>query len=334
MNTPSEARLLQLEEERLRPVFAHDVLDAEPVLEFDALTRLASHAFSAPIALVTLDPTLLWFTSHIDLAQDSATRRLAFEFQPLTRATEPVVIEDLTLDRRFQFHPLVSEPPHLRFVAGSPIICPEGRPMGALAIIDTKPRVFSAQEMLALSDLTAMACSLLRAHFRAKELINLATTDPLTRLANRAGRDAALNSRFKDAQRRGDHFALAALDLEGFSRVVDRHGHVAGDQVLVECARRMSALVRGSELLARIAGDEFSVLLRHGNQASATSLVERLAEVVRRPITLLSGHRVNVQLNAGTAEYNPGMGSPALLLSLADRRLADSKQHANTGRGS
>lgn len=72
--------------------------------------------------------------------------------------------------------------------------------------------------------------------------------------------------------------------------------------------------------------------MHHGNAISTAALIERLAEVVRRPITLTSGHRVSVQLNAGTAEYSPVMGSAAVLLSLADRRLADSKHDASAGR--
>lgn len=98
-------------------------------------------------------------------------------------------------------------------------------------------------------------------HQQAERLIDLARTDPLTGLSNRRYFIELLEREFTRARRYRRPLSLLYLDLDGFKELNDRHGHLFGDEVLRGATRSLSAVLRSTDLLARIGGDEFAVLL-------------------------------------------------------------------------
>ena len=105
----------------------------------------------------------------------------------------------------------------------------------------------------------------------------LALQDPLTELPNRRALASALDAAVARASRDGGTFAFYLLDLNGFKRVNDKHGHLVGDEVLRETARRLRAAARQGDLAARLGGDEFAVLAyRVGTRPEATEIGRRL----------------------------------------------------------
>ncbi len=107
--------------------------------------------------------------------------------------------------------------------------------------------------------------------------------DSLTQLPNRALFHDRLEQNVKHAERTGNPLALLFIDLDGFKEVNDRSGHAAGDQLLQEGARRLRACVRGSDTVARIGGDEFTVILIEINdilhvEILAQSILDELAK--------------------------------------------------------
>jgi diguanylate cyclase (GGDEF)-like protein/PAS domain S-box-containing protein len=107
--------------------------------------------------------------------------------------------------------------------------------------------------------------------------------DSLTHLPNRALFHDRLAHNLKQAERTGHPLALLFIDLDGFKEVNDRSGHAAGDQLLQECGRRIVARVRGSDTVARIGGDEFTVILTEVNdirhiEILAQSILDELAK--------------------------------------------------------
>ena len=152
-----------------------------------------------------------------------------------------------------------------------------------------------------------------------------ATHDPLTELPNRE----LLSKRVQDALRhvlRGDHdIALMLCDLDDFKVVNDALGHVAGDQVLREVARRLRATVRDGDLVARLGGDEFAILLEHADDDAIATLSERLLAVVPEPVVLDSGQPVEVGLSIGVARATAGHDAQALLRD-ADATLYHAKR--------
>ncbi|PWF55333.1 sensor domain-containing diguanylate cyclase [Massilia glaciei] len=107
--------------------------------------------------------------------------------------------------------------------------------------------------------------------------------DSLTGLPNRALFQDRLEQNVKHAARTGHALALIFIDLDGFKEVNDRSGHAAGDELLKECARRIGGCVRGTDTVARIGGDEFTVILSEVNdilhvEILAKSILDELAK--------------------------------------------------------
>ncbi len=172
----------------------------------------------------------------------------------------------------------------------------------------------------------------LQARRRAMDLQNLAMTDHLTGIGNRARFDRALTAELKHSMRTGEVFTLLTMDLDGFKDVNDTHGHQAGDEVLYEVARRLSALVREGDVLARLGGDEFGIVVRHGNRAAAASLAQRIVASLRQPVKLSGGEPVAVGVSVGIAEYSDDVAMPATMLARADQELYQAKQQAPSRR--
>lgn len=315
------------EPQRLAALRAYDILDTPPEPDFDAVVRIASHAFGVPIAVVAmLDSERLWFKSKLGLELPQLDRRIAFCAHAIMRPREPLIVPDLRADARFAANPLVAGAPHIRFYAGAPVVDAAGHALGTLAVIDAQPRTFSDAQREALVDLSTMVMTALQSRRRALDLERLAMTDHLTGIANRAQFDQAISAELRHAMRTGEVFSVLCLDLDGFKDVNDGFGHAAGDEVLCEVARRLAQQVRLGDVLARLGGDEFAVLMRHGDQDAALTLAQRIAKAVHEPITLSSGDTVGVGISVGLASYTDAVPSVAALLAQADQALYQAKR--------
>ena len=132
--------------------------------------------------------------------------------------------------------------------------------------------------------------------------MRLAMIDPLTGLYNRRYAMPELATIAARAAETGSPFAVMVVDLDRFKLVNDKHGHGAGDQVLVEVSRRLTANLRASDLLARIGGEEFLVALPDAGMPLARTVAERLCQAIEeRPIRLASGIGLTVTVSIGVA---------------------------------
>jgi len=116
-----------------------------------------------------------------------------------------------------------------------------------------------------------------------QELDYLARHDQLTGLANRRKFEEALNAHLAKTRRYGWRGALLAIDLDGLKAVNDSDGHASGDALLRLAAERMASVLRHSDVLARIGGDEFAVLLPEADAINARAVAEKLAARLREP---------------------------------------------------
>jgi len=132
-----------------------------------------------------------------------------------------------------------------------------------------------------------------------EELRHQAYHDPLTDLPNRALFADRLRVALLQAQRHERSLALCFIDLDNFKPVNDRLGHAAGDDLLVEAARRMRFSVRAADTLARLGGDEFGALLTEvGSRAEVEEVATRIVADLARPF----------ELKAGTAHISCSIG--------------------------
>jgi diguanylate cyclase (GGDEF)-like protein/PAS domain S-box-containing protein len=161
---------------------------------------------------------------------------------------------------------------------------------------------------------------------RAEETLRRqAEYDALTGLANRHRFRARLHEALDRCDRTGMAMALAYLDLDRFKAINDEFGHEGGDQVLVEFARRLEASVRSTDLVARLAGDEFVIVLEHLADAHDAELVAAKI-LAAMPAPLRLGDRdVPLSTSIGLAMRAPGGPDADALLREADRALYRAK---------
>jgi diguanylate cyclase (GGDEF)-like protein/PAS domain S-box-containing protein len=162
-----------------------------------------------------------------------------------------------------------------------------------------------------------------------RELERQARVDGLTALANRRHFDERLAGASARSRRAGQPLALLYLDVDHFKDINDGHGHAAGDAVLREYAHRLKANVREGDLVARIGGDEFVVLIEGAESVAAVEAVAaKLVQALHEPVALAGGPRV-VGTSVGVG-FSLAAASGEQLLAAADQALYSAK---DAGRG-
>ncbi|MFG1420829.1 GGDEF domain-containing protein [Roseixanthobacter liquoris] len=154
-----------------------------------------------------------------------------------------------------------------------------------------------------------------------EEFRRLAGTDALTDTYNRRRFFEAGRSEFKLAELSGQQLSLLMLDMDRFKKVNDQFGHGAGDTVLKEVAARCRAILRQNDIIARMGGEEFAILLPGADKEYGARIAQRLMAAIRsEPIT--SGDLTfHVQASIGIAVRNPDDPNLEAMLERADRAL-------------
>jgi diguanylate cyclase (GGDEF)-like protein/PAS domain S-box-containing protein len=165
---------------RLDALTAFHILDTPPEPIFDRLVEVAAHICKTPIATITLvDANRQWFKAEVGLGIKQTAREIAFCAHTIER-TRFWQVADARRDRRFRDNPLVVGPPYLRFYAGIPLISPNGYNIGALAVMDQRPRRLGEAQIAALEILAQQVMTLIELRYREHELsVALASRDTL-----------------------------------------------------------------------------------------------------------------------------------------------------------
>ena len=169
-----------------------------------------------------------------------------------------------------------------------------------------------------------------------RELVNDANTDPLTGVPNRRAFDEFRKTAVDQVRRNTQPISVLMLDLDKFKAVNDTYGHAAGDEVLREVTRRWSEQMRTSDILARLGGEEFTVLLPQATMAQAELVAEKFRDVTARTpikIDLRDGGQldltITVSIGLASSDRIRDDASLDALMALADEALYEAKR---TGR--
>jgi len=234
-----------------------------------------------------------------------------------------LLVDDLRAETRYI--PGISD---ARSEVAIPLVA-EGKVVGVLNAESTRTAAFSPDAVRLLEIVAHQAATVIQAMRWFLETARLASTDPLTGLANRRRFVQELGVALRRAERYGERLALVVFDLDRFKSVNDEHGHEAGDRVLVEAARVLSDGLRDTDVVARLGGEEFGAILMHTGAEAAREVVDRLrvsVAALRIPLAVEEGDVVlRATLSAGVAAYPEHGKDDRQLLRSADRALYAAK---------
>jgi diguanylate cyclase (GGDEF)-like protein len=193
-----------------------------------------------------------------------------------------------------------------------------------LSETDLTPQVQSALVTL-LGEIDELRQEVGRLKARLSEAEGLADQDVLTPLLNRRAFIRELNRVIAFAHRYGGPASLIYFDLDGFKAVNDRFGHAAGDVALKAVAERLAANVRESDIVGRLGGDEFGVILVHADRATAQAKGASLAATVENEPVQCGEWLAPLKISFGVRQVTPGITAD-LLLADADAAMYSQKR--------
>jgi diguanylate cyclase (GGDEF)-like protein len=204
----------------------------------------------------------------------------------------------------------------------------DGAVIGLIWADDPRSRLLPSTELLqALRVFANQATAALDSAARFEDMRYLAEHDPLTRLYNRRAFNHRLRVEAARARRYGKPFALVVLDVDGFKRINDVHGHLAGDAALTRVAELLGQELRAPDAAFRIGGDEFALILPEIAAGPADVAVRRMAARIERACAD-DGHAVTASF--GVAVFGVSGQDPETLLRSADAAMYEAKR---SGRG-
>jgi diguanylate cyclase (GGDEF)-like protein/PAS domain S-box-containing protein len=160
---------------------------------------------------------------------------------------------------------------------------------------------------------------------RLQEMEELAMVDPLTEIPNRRYLEMVLTSRLAEARRYRRALSIALFDFDDFKLINDRYGHATGDAALRVVATVLAANERADDIVARLAGDEFVVVLHNADRIAATKACQRLRMLIASSELKLGHERVRLAASFGVATATP-RDQVASILQRADRKLYRAKE--------
>ena len=162
-----------------------------------------------------------------------------------------------------------------------------------------------------------------------QDLQILCRTDPLTTAANRRAFNETLSQEFSRFKRSQKQYALIMIDLDHFKTINDQHGHSVGDQVLIEVTERCRDNLRVHDIMARLGGEEFCILLPYTDSTQAEKVAERLRAMIEKKPIIVDGLRLKVTISVGISLVSIHDEDGHQAMDRADQNLLNAK---NSGR--
>jgi diguanylate cyclase (GGDEF)-like protein len=303
---------------------------------FDRITRVAAKLLNAPVTAITLfHHEAEWFKSVHGWRITNLPFREGLGYLA-AQANEPVIIHDTATDARTQGHPLIAGGPCYRFYAGVPLYEGLGSVVGTFSVFDTQPRAPEDVDRQSIFDLGGMAQSEILADQidGAQQALTSklgaarreALMDPLTRVWNRRGGNLALKTAFEKADKVNQPVTVCLIDVDKFKTINDTYGHDIGDIVLRKIAEVLNSKLRENDVVSRLGGDEFLLVLHGADAEIASTAMERVrAALAEEPLRTRHGE-VWLTVSAGYAVREPRSAkSAAEIILLADQALIASK---------
>ena len=213
--------------------------------------------------------------------------------------------------------------------AGAALLPPEAGSVQQPLPADTPLNVASALLILMLVLLLHGNLAVMVLLRLVRKLRHLSQRDALTGLYNRAEWNRQLDAQHRWLGRFGEPFGVLMIDIDHFKKINDTMGHAAGDAVLLTVAQVLTASAREVDVIGRLGGEEFGVLLPRAEQTTVRRAADRLRQMLGDAETTWRDQPIRLTVSIGAALCNDADESPAQLLERADHALYQAK---NTGR--
>ena len=322
------------ERERISALTELRIHETDTDERLEEIVSLAAELCGVPMAAISLvDHDHQWFKATRGFELASLPRDAALCSHAILQE-HVMVVPDARTDPRFFDSELVTGPTRVRCYAAAPLISAEGHAIGTLCVMDTERRELPRWQLTTLEVLARQAM----AHLRLNRLVDdhagvlddldmaernlsfLSTHDALTGLLNRRSVCDIIDGLSTANASGAVSSALLFIDLDNFKDINDAFGHEAGDRVLVTIADRLHLGARGDDAVARLASDEFVVLIPHAQSLAPESLARRLLQAVSIPVEW-NGMPLMVTASIGIVRWNDDMLSANDLLRAGDAAM-------------
>lgn len=288
------------EADRLEALRALNLLDTPASETFDRTTRLAARLFGTPMAAVSLiDERRQWFKSRVGLVIAEVPREHAF-CQHTIAAPDVMVVPDATCDTRFDANPLVQGEPHIRFYAGAPLVTRDGHAIGALCVLDDKPRLMADADRQTLAELAALVMAQIELHQAGSR------ADPITGLPNQFRYQDDLQRLAR--QHAGEEWIGVAVDLappEEINDVLRAVGAIHADNLVRLAASIIADQLGPAIQIYHVRLTRFAFLMPAAAETDWQTVITQLADRLHRHV-LFNDFPVMFPACAGIVPFRMG----------------------------
>lgn len=307
------------EAKRINALRRYNILDTAPETEFENIIALVQSTFNVPMAAISfIDSDRQWFKAAYGLDVSETPRDVAFCDHTIRKDTV-MVVPDAKADTRFESNPLVTGEAGIMCYMGAPLKTPDGQNIGSLCVIGTEPRDFSAAEAGILEGFATLVVSQL-------ELRQSANLDNLTHTMSRGAFLEQIDVALKAYRQQAVGATLAILDVDRFKLLNDQYGHPVGDRILQEFVNACSESIRGGDLVGRLGGDEFGILLKGVTPVAATAILSRVHEQISQ-IVIPEYPEIKVSSSIGYCAITDEIESRDIWIQRTDEALYNAKRN-------
>lgn len=330
----------RFEQQKNEVLQRYRILNGSEVHVADQIVRTAAQVFGVPMVVATLNERYRnWYRSSYGVPAPMLERLQSFCSQA-NLSDMAFAVSDVRNEPHFATDPAVEGPPNVVFFAGAPLRDPEGKRFGSLCLVDSRPHDFSDEKLRLLESFAGIVsqdiCVRSAARYAVRDLIeaehdkcglfDMAMTDPLTKALNRRAFYRFAEREVLRAGRHGKPLSAMLFDIDHFKQVNDIHGHSVGDEVLTRLVECVTRSVRDEDLLGRIGGEEFAMVLPETEPLRAVILANRIRESVSEMQFAGKTGSFRITISIGISE--PGFADLDILPALerADMALYQAKQ--------
>ncbi len=240
---------------------------------------------------------------------------------------QATIVNDVAQDPRFGGLDLDGRL-HTRSILCAPLLS-RGRTIGVVEVINRRGKGFTRRDLDLMMTLVEPCAIAIENALLFKKAEQLTITDDLTRLFNARFLGLYAGREVKRCKRYGKPLSLVFLDLDGFKRINDLYGHLAGSRALLEVGEILRASVRDTDVVVRYGGDEFVAVLPETGPEGALVIAERMRRTIAGH-SFLSGQGLRARLTAslGIASYPDHALTPEGLIQKADQAMYRAKERA------